>query len=492
MLKQENMKLLTIRVLLFSLIAIALGAIKPVETALAQTPPPATGICIIMHSSFCVGKVTTLKITLPPTSLFTPKQLQIGSQLYNFSNGNFTPTSQGKLTVTTTPVGTGLYTSYQVTVTGFQKGNIIGYLPQSSNKIAQLLGTAKAQTPPPALGGMCFVMQAACNGTGGITIKLTFNQPNLTAAQALAKDIQVNGATTSLSLAPVSSCQNPGNSGPYLCMDTSISFVTPEVTSLAVQHLLQSVQVSPPGITLNGNTASGGNSSNFTFKNSNSVAVGGAVTLSNGQQLNNYESLVKTLQWSSVQPQLTSIFTSGKSNGSSVTASTLSTANWYLNSSANTPAINSPSTFSSPPEGKLWNVTNLTSGALTVNVPGSLTIAGRGTLTVDGNVVITGTGTITCQPGSNFGILANGSITFGSGITTIGCGAFTALNGDITFQANLSNPILPWKGIFLASGSVHLPKVSAGTQEIDYDTDFAGNPTILYTSVLNLVFLSTN
>jgi hypothetical protein len=143
-------------------------------------------------------------------------------------------------------------------------------------------------------------------------------------------------------------------------------------------------------------------------------------------------------------------------------------------------------TFSYPPEGKLWHV----KGNLEFkNSTDSPLFQGLGTIVVDGNVTFDNNAV--CSKGSEVGIIASGSITFngqGGVNSAINCGAYVALNGNITLPTALSS-YQSWTGIFVAGGNINLPDaVSKNAQvNINYDANLAANPPILFRSVLNIL-----
>lgn len=437
----------------------------------------------------------TLEIKLPPSTLFTPKALLIGNQTYNFSGGSFTPVSQGKLTVNTSQNTIAGLPAYDIKITGFVKGNAIAVNNQTTTKvnntISLIVQRANAQMPPPA-STLFWLLK----GPSSINYRMTFVNPSLTNATVVASSLRATPSKGSddLFMSTKADCSDKDYvKGNYLCSRTAFSFVTPELPSVT-KYLIQSVNALPPGITFNGNVAAGKTIGGFTFADPKSVAVGGTVTAIGGQALTGYQTATSKISWTNVQPKLQDIYNQGSKTGTKIAITSFGGANqttWNLNSSSTSdPGSGNTSSFSSTPEGKLWVVDNGAKAGLTINVPaGGMTFNGRGTIVVSGDVSFTGTGKINCTNG-DFGIIASGKITFSKDLGDVTCGAYVALGGDINMTEQITANQY-WNVILIARDNVILPQVVTGNVAINYDSVFANNPTILFTDVLNIVFVSS-
>lgn len=426
-----------------------------------------------------------LEIKLPPSSIFTPKKLVIGNQNYNFNGGTFVPANQGKLTISTATYSVAGYPAYDIAVSGFARGNKIAQVAPLNKAVAKLVGKASAQIPPAS--SIFWLL-----GGAGVDYRLTFNNPPVAAATAIATNLVQNPTKISddLYLNAQSDCAAADHTtGTYLCVRSTVSFVTPELPA-TTKYLLQSINALAPGIIVNGNVAAPKTIAGFTFGDPKSVAVGGAVNVSGGQNLQNYQTVSSKLAWAQVSPKLQTIF-SERTKGTQLFATAFNGSTWYLNAPGTDPTNGNSSSYSSQPEGKLWNIDNGAAGGLTIAVPaGGLTFNGRGTIAVSGNVTFTGSGAINCTNG-DFGVIASGSITFQNGVGPINCGAFVALGGNINLQQRLTAS-QSWSSIFVAANNVVLPTIASGNLIINYDATFAEDPTVLFTDVLNIVFVSSS
>jgi hypothetical protein len=281
--------------------------------------------------------------------------------------------------------------------------------------------------------------------------------------------------------------------GNYLCLSTSTSLL-PAQNSVFGQFngnivtLKQSIRVTSPGsITVNGNTASQGSQSGFNIE-PHAIAVGGNVTGVGGNKLSNETnnaSLGTDLNATNINNDITQDLTNGEKSGelvgsgNTVIGNSGATTQLYLNSPGNITTQGIPTTFSSPPEGKLWYV----NGGLTINGP--VQFNGLGTIVVSGNVTLDGN--ISCSPGSDFSIIATGTtgnISFGGNVGDIGCGAYVS-EGNINLPQNPA-PTQTWTGVFVAEGNVNLPTIDSQNITINYDSNIATNPPVLLRSILSL------
>jgi hypothetical protein len=235
----------------------------------------------------------------------------------------------------------------------------------------------------------------------------------------------------------------------------------------------------PGGISVKGNVAALTNLNGFTIATPYAIVYGGTIAndVSGGQEISNYLANTK-LDWTVVKPQIQTLLDASKS--SAVTAGALTSTTWYLNSPTADPNNTAnATTFSTPPEGKLWTVG---SG---LSIPGAVEFKGSGTIIVNGNVTFNGP--VTCSAGTRLGIVATGSITFKS--STIGCGSYVSMNDNINF---LSTKTGKANGIFIAANSIVLPRMDDGELfEINYDTTFVSNPTIIFKELLKIINLTT-
>ncbi|MEK7202347.1 MAG: hypothetical protein AAB669_02375 [Patescibacteria group bacterium] len=257
------------------------------------------------------------------------------------------------------------------------------------------------------------------------------------------------------------------------------------------QTLLQSIPIDVNQINVEGNVAAPGQVSGFTL-DSNAVAVGGAVNIEGSTStLDNYiDGQSEVFDWNRISLKMGELYTRGFGLGTGVSSGSYSEANWFLNSSTNNPTNSNSSTFSSPPEGKIWKV----NGNLTLGQNNPIAFHDAGTIVIDGDLNINGR--LFCETNTRLGFIVHGKININTDY--VGCGAYTALgrtasnnDGTITFKNVSSGQV---KGIFIAKNSIKLPsKISlTGPFNIDYDSLFAANPTALYQELLNIVFTTSS
>ncbi len=279
-------------------------------------------------------------------------------------------------------------------------------------------------------------------------------------------------------------CAGPGQS--HICLD-AITKVRGIARILPEAHLRQTVPVR--GIFVEGNVAAPGQIKNFTI-NPQSIAVGGKIDIIDGAaKIEDYINNSTKFAWNNVSGPITDLF-DRRLAGTKFDGSTYA-GNWLLNSTGNLPSNGNPNSFSSPPEGKLWYV----EGDLTL---GATNFSGSGTIAVNGNLVINGE--LTCQALTRLGLIVNGSITFAAGNNgKVDCGAYAAIGkvggggGNINFVLpNTKNGTL--KGIFVAAGNISLPNPNSltGVYNINYDSFFAKEPTVLFKELIKLIFAVTS
>src|SRR3989344_2425698 len=250
------------------------------------------------------------------------------------------------------------------------------------------------------------------------------------------------------------------------------------------EHLFPSVGAPVSGIFVEGNVGATGKLKDFRIQ-SNSLAVGGTVTARGGTSSSNYITGQSLISWSTVSTKLTNLFVSALSSATNVESSALAGNNfsgsvWNLNSDTSDPLSTTETTFSTPPEGKLWRH----DGNLIFTNP--VTFNGAGTLLVRVDVVLNGA--IGCT-NSRLGIIAEGKITINT--NDVACGAYTALGGSASFGDAASGTV---RGIFVAKNNVSLPNIALLTEPyyIRYDSLFASSPTAVYRELLRIVFSTSS
>ncbi len=403
-----------------------------------------------------------IKIELPPKLIFTPVQLLFpeSGATYNFINDKFAPNSQQYLRhrVETKLEGSGDGAYYVITIFGFVRDE----LPNVKD------------------------------------FRMTFREPvsksSIEKVEEYLKNpfnyvptAQLTGANC------VADLQNPKS---HICLDT-ITKVHGQTTSLQPAHVRQTISVR--GTFVPGNVAAPGEISGFSLGNQ-SLAVGGTILVIGGTKLGGYLKSQPAISWSRIESKLDKIFINRDSaqKSESISSPYLDN-NWQLNSSdRNNPNVSATS-FSSPPEGNLWNVTvNSTSFAFgdldrAINFSGSGTIVFSST-GQNGDVNLTFNGPITCSPNTRLAFITRGNIVFrpsSTGEVKVGCGSYTSLGGNINFAPTPHTVKAgQLKGIFVARNSIVLPVAEelTSTFSIDRDNVFAENPTVLLRELLKLVF----
>lgn len=450
----------------------------------------AVGLISTHPSNTFAANSGTLVITLPAKELITPAVLRVGTApsnydfTFNAGSGQFTPTNQGPYSISVATHDSGRSLGYTITISGFQKGG--GQLASTATathgllaKLDNMLG-AKAYTPPPA-GIFALIAQVS------YPYRLTLAEP-LTKAEvtSFANFAQSVGNSLADTYIGDGQCVRQ-SSGTNLCIRENVAFQTTEHGTTGPLYLIQALPLGVPGgITIQGNAAAPGTLGGFNFSNlSNAFAIGGTIpgNIPNAtKQLTNYiQQNTTKFSWTNSQAQLQALFAK-RTTGTTYASNTFNTATWNLNSASADPTSSAQNTFSTPPEGKLWNV----NGPLTF--VGNTVFNGSGTIAVSGDVTFNGT--ITCTPGTRLGVMSGGSITFKN--PAIGCGAYAALGNNITFGFTVPGGNPSAKGIFVARNSINLPALSVGASyNIGYDNLFAGAPTTLYQQLLSVVFSTT-
>lgn len=494
-------------------------AVRPTKT-LAYSPPPATILCLF--DDICSGGVAPT-LTIDLAQLLVPDRFYFGGNTYTVTEGTSIvhgqPTPNGTLVFTRTdgthsyalsgakqhPSGDSRGDYWRIIVKGFSKNQGIARI-DTANRLAafqrwltgrplftSLVSPALAQTPPTATP---FGFK--------LTLKTPLTNANINSLMAYLRP-PINGATDSHAFLGDSGCQISATGS--LCLQTKVKFIAPEYPAGVTKVLTE--RIGQGGIEVQGNVAAPGSLTGFSIAPS-ALAVGGSVSISGGSSLPNYLTTNPPIKWEQVNPQLNSFYDQ-RTKGVTVPDLTVGRAGttpaypgadnscpgaggiyqWNLNSSSNRPC-DTANSFSTPPEGKLWNIVrdgaNGSTGSFELgNGATTLNFSGSGTLVFEGDVIIKSP--ITCSPGTRLGILTKGRISFQTNL--VACGAFVTLDNSIYFDGD--NGYQPTNGtmtgIFVAKNEVRLPKVGSltDTYHINYDADFGRNPTVLFKSIMPLV-----
>ena len=287
----------------------------------------------------------------------------------------------------------------------------------------------------------------------------------------------------------------------HICLKT-ITNVTIPGSSLPEADLWQTIAAK--GTYVPGNVSAPGQIAGFSL-GSHSLAVGGTITVDGGTKLEQYLSDQSLISWNKVGSKINDLFdkkgvplgtttnSPGNFNGRHYSANS-----WNLTAPLANPAAGGSTSFSSPPEGKLWKIVVSGNELIVGNGSSGTNFSGSGTIMVVGDngqeVNITFNGPVTCSSGTRLSFMAKGSITFqplpsDNYDVEVGCGAYTSLNGNINFApGTVKSGNL--KGIFVAKNNIVLPKADnlVGAFVIKRDDALATNPTSLLREMLNLVF----
>jgi len=462
-------------------------------------------------------------LTIDLAQLLVPDKIYFGGDSYNVSvSGNnlniskFSGSHSNYILTGTKqrPSNDARGDYWRITIKGFSKNNGVarGITPARLATIKQFLTTeslvnllprALAQghsspTPTPS------PTPTALPSTTPFGFKLTLKTPITNAnINNLITYLQNNGATDNRAFLGNSNCQPSVNGS--LCLQTKLKFVAPQYPAGVTKVLTE--RIGQGGIEVQGNVAAPGTLNGFSISPT-ALAVGGSVSISGGSSLPSYLTTNPPIKWEQINSQLNSIYDQ-RTKGVTIPDLTIGRTGttpaypgisnsctsaggiyqWNLNSNTNRPC-DAASSFSSPPEGKLWNIVRDTgstgsfeigNGATTVNFSGS------GTLVFEGDVIVKSA--ITCAPGTRLGIVTKGKISFQT--NNVECGAFVTLNNSLYFDGD--NGYQPTSGtmtgIFVAKDQVRLPKSGPLTDiyHINYDSDFGRNPTVLFKNIMPLV-----
>lgn len=430
-------------------------------------------------------KTAQLVISFPTHKLATPDKLVFHGNTYQFNSG--TNPTLSRLSGNKPFVVTATYNSsvdsesdiddyYEITIANITKTELGG----GSGRLPNWL-TGYAYAPPPAANIFRFLRPRG-------TFKVTFReQVNQSVLDEVGNYLINKNIISGRHYVGDASCIGD-TSGAHVCMTETLTMTATE-RQIPIVHTLKQVigGLTGSSIRIEGNVAAPGNLSGFSFSNNKAIAVGGNVNALQGDNKTLANYIVGTqLAWSNIEAKLKAMF--DKRVLGTLYANGTFSGTWNLNASGNDPTVSASSSFSTPPEGKLWQVDR------SLRFVNGVNFSGRGTIVVDGDVTFTGNGTINCTDG-NVGIIASGSIIFDPRIVQIGCGAYTALGinrtGNIEMkQAFSSNG--DWTGIFVAKGDILLPRVQNSTLTIKYDAGFANEPTVLYKDLLEIIFSTSS
>jgi len=415
-------------------------------------------------------------IDLAPYKLLTPDQLRFGRSTYDF---RLNPPrfdridGSGSEIVTVEKVyqngdndESGAY--YRVTIANITKGRV-GQTPVEKTKamyhaLLPFIDEARAYTPPPATN--ILLLRRPLN------LRMTFEQPVPSARfDEVLSYVSDRGSKDNVYFGN-GSCTDP-NSRSYLCIKETVRVTNPDTSEITLA-LHQRIELQ--GVYVIGNVAAPQQISNIRLT-PNAIAVGGQFTNVSGQVLTNYlESNPNSqIKWTNgIQSQLNSLF---EKRTRGTTVGTISGGTWNLNAVGTDPgAAGESTTFTTPPEGKLWNV----NGNLTLN---EVLFRGSGTIVVDGDVTFNGP--VNCFGEKRLGIIARGNIRFNN--SHIECGAYVALNGNLTLAGEPPNTGDTARAIFIARHNISIPEATIAPYVIDYDKAFALKPTVLFKELLTIV-----
>lgn len=296
--------------------------------------------------------------------------------------------------------------------------------------------------------------------------------------------------------------------GTSICLRTFLTADVPGISGETPLILLQ--RINRKALLVEGNVAAPGTLSQFQL-DSKAIAVGGNVQTTGGSaNLNNYFNS-SGIAWgnvndpTSVAGKLNNIFNRRNSSPPINLAefSDVTDISWNLNSSTTDPANGASNSFSTGPEGKLWNVV-VPNGQTFVfghDPNQTLTFRGSGTIVLshpdNSPVDVNLNAGIDCGAVSTarLAIITQGKITFkkpnGGNSQVVGCGSYTSLERDIEFEDATAGQV---KGIFVAKGNVTLPNPQGLLQSyiIRYDSTLANNPPVLLRELLKVIFSTTS
>lgn len=432
-----------------------------------------------------------LIITLPPKLISLPDKLKFEGKTISIPPGPTDNIAIEPYTINVSEKGSGDAAYYQLTIGRIKKneGTSASHIPETTHHLAlswQLIRKAYAYSPPPA-GNICVILPSFCPGVSvnanAYNYRLTFVSPVSSANVTKLATYLLNNKVADTASLQNSDCSQIKRT--HICLLTQAKFIPEEYPNDQGKQpsTSYSQSIALEGISVAGNVSGGGTLSNFKVA-SGAIVVGGTIKpdVSGETKLDSYLPNTK-LDWSKVGPDLKTLYDKrtagtgfdGKHFGANKT--------WYLNSATSDPTNSTVTSFSAPPEGKLWYQKDNDSFIFN----GDIKFSGSGTIAFNRNVTFEGK--VECDQGTRLGIITTGNITFNT--DKVECGAYVALDTpglgqDISFENSVRGEI---EGIFVASGSIKLPTVGGltGPYEIRYDAAFAENPTVLFREILKLL-----
>jgi hypothetical protein len=451
------------------------------STVLIATPQGGT------EKSKASTNLATLTISLPPCLIFTPDRMRFGNDLYTFNGANC-----GELTAQKNS-GSGTQTlaiekiDQDPATGGDARGQYyritVGDIPKkryAENPLEEAKGlyagiwpltqSVQAYAPPPATN--ILTLRRRHKYPFRITFRRPVSAQNFHSAVGYVFE---RGAKSNIFLGNGGCIQ--GATFSHLCFRETLNVTNPDTSEINL-GLTQKIELE--GVFVAGNIAATVEIRNLRLS-PNAIAVGANFVNVSGELLTEYirDNPSSVIKWANVRPRILELYAK-RTRGTAFEAADITGTAWHLNAPDNDPSNAAATTFSSPPEGKLWH----TAGNLTL---GATQFRGSGTIVVEGNVVFTGP--ISCDQDTRLGIIASGRITFGS--THVGCGAYVALGegvaGDIVFPAEPPAEGDTARGIFVSQRNIIIPRASSSPYAITYDFIFAQNPTVLFRELLSVI-----
>ncbi|MEK9167348.1 MAG: hypothetical protein AAB613_01220 [Patescibacteria group bacterium] len=417
-------------------------------------------------AELCGPKIpANVEIELPSASVFTPKDIRFGADTYTFSISEpcFKIANNCHSKFEVTRVGNGsIDQRYKIKIINIERDTAAINLDDPQNPQGVAWGgrlTLKEPVPTSTISTMANLIRSSYPGQ------------NLNTTHTF-----LGGDNCEIVTDPFEATK--------LCFNTTYTMTNnlERPNQPLIEHLFQSIGAPVSGITVEGNVTAPNDVNGFTL-DPNAIAVGGNVNVAGStSQLQRYlNDQSVTFKWNHVSLRLGELYTKGTSLGTRASSGNYNEPNWYLNSTTSNPAVNTTSTFSSPPEGKIWKV----DGDLNLR---ETTFHGSGTVVIDGDLTISDP--LSCDSASTrLGFIVHGKISINT--DSVSCGAYTALGGNINFKNVASGEV---NGIFVARDSIKLPSRASltGHFSVGYDSYFAANPTALYQELLAVIFSTSS
>lgn len=440
-----------------------------------------------------------LSIILPPKLIMTPDQLYFGGNTYRFNPAKpeFVLTS-------------GDAANYRVEVRelnfGWDNDTRGNYYSLTINSIFPQHGIARTKQMLDRVAWLIEKSIHPAEAADPYGLKLTFKQPVTEAAiDSLSDSLLAGGNRFNARLAD-GRCQ-AGEQSAYICLTSTTRF---NDQSLSRELAVNLVQVIPlDALIIEGNVA-GTTLDRFRIGD-HAIAVGGQVKdVRASTKLNDYLT-GSNLTWDKLSPQIDALY-ARRGQATAIAANDIGlqgnngsfpadrpcvpTCTWNLNAVGNDPGGSGSSTFSTPPEGKLWNIDPTKDGNADfvlgrVGQNDMINFTGSGTIVLPGKLTVNGK--IKCTQGTRLAILAKGGIEFNT--NDVECGAYTAMGGSITLANNGYQPTDGLvKAILVARDDVILPSPDRleAPYQIKYDQQYALNPTVLFKELLKLIISSNS